>query len=79
MQFIFFLDCPDLELAVPELPVRADGPQPLRDVRPVSSHRGSRRLSQPGSDRQVPETCCVRKLYIRSSVADPDPQHCSRA
>jgi hypothetical protein len=70
MQFIFLLDCPDLELAVPELPVRADGSQPLRDVRPVPSHRGSRRLCQPGSDRQVGFVLCPEIMYLETEVCN---------
>ena len=55
-QTFFRFVCSDgayLELAVPQLPVRADGAQPLRDVRPVPSHRGPGGLSQPRPDRQV--------------------------
>ena len=45
-------DCPDLELAVPAVHQRADGAQPLRDVRPVPPQRGHGRLRQPRPDRQ---------------------------
>ena len=81
-QTFFRFVCSDgayLELAVPQLPVRADGAQPLRDVRPVPSHRGPGGLSQPRPDRQVgpPQRCgiqssdffvCVRNFFYGSGA-----------